>query len=254
LDLTNAYFHRGYQLLDDGLVWRPFLTVSRLCPFDPISATPYFTYAGSFEPGDSAGRGRSGSGHQHSGVPLHSPHDNAVNELMLGVVFNFDKLNLDLKYAIDDHGTGGSGSVQEIGARLWVDLPIANEDETAIGIRPSCALYREIVDSSASEELYLEFGLEPYLRLPIHDVPVGISLPLILGTSPDGYYFDRRGSNVFFGYLSVGLRASVPLERFKSCYLTASIECLHLFADSVSAANGNDDFQFLGRIGVGFKF
>jgi hypothetical protein len=257
LDFSNTYFHRGYQLLDDGLVARPFATLSCAEHAGDYSITPYLTIAGNFGSANDHATGGSSGGHGHGANRPAASGDGAIYEVMIGTVFNTGNGYLDLKYIFDNHGINTNSSIQEIGARIWYDHALDSGPEYAIGIRPSFAVYQETFDPEGGNELYFEAAIEPYVRCEMAGIPVGVSVPITIGMSPNGYYLDSTGSDEFAGFLSIALSTSIPLQcldRFGSWFLSASVEYLHLIADSAVASTGGDDNQFVARIGLGFRY
>ena len=55
----------------------------------------------------------------------------------------------------------------------------------------------------------MDVGLEPAYRFKLFGRRVGVSLPLVLGGSPDGYYVDSDGDDETIGYFSGSLKCSV---------------------------------------------
>ena len=85
-----------------------------------------------------------------------------------------------------------------------------------------------------------------------------IALPVKLGVSLDEYYTDSQGDNYFYGFVSGGVTATLPLPmpaKYGSWNLVASVEYIQMLADSVEAANdGGTEYELTGRIGISFSY
>jgi hypothetical protein len=118
-------------------------------------------------------------------------------------------------------------------------------------LNPIVSLYKEIEDRAGTDDWYLELSIEPVLWKGFDD-KFELSVPVVLGTSLDGFYTDSDGGNAFFGYASAGLWAEYTFVEHWKVY--AAVEYLHLFADSVEEANSGDDYKVVGRIGLAFDY
>ena len=65
-------------------------------------------------------------------------------------------------------------------------------------------------DGGLGEGVYVELGVEPGLHL--EGTPVSLSFPLTVGLSLSDYYEEAPGNDDVFGYVDLGLVASVPLR------------------------------------------
>ena len=93
--------------------------------------------------------------------------------------------------------------------------------------------------------------------LPIGETSMTLAIPTILGMSLDDYYTDSDGDNAFFGYASIGAELSIPLpvpEKYGAWSFITSITYYQLCADSTQAANDDENYAFVGRVGVSLAY
>ena len=83
----------------------------------------------------------------------------------------------------------------------------------------------------------------------------GLSIPVTFGFSLDDYYIDESGDDDFFGYATVGADVAIPLGSGNFGEWTMNVGGNLLFLGSAAeAANGGDDNEAYGYIGVSFSF
>jgi len=289
-DFTNAYFHRGYLQQDEGFVVQPFLVLSTTLVRDPVRqlvVRPYLGWWNSFQdgPSDGARFGHGGSPktvtkqkliweEAHPGMPYRHYHVVNVTEieggtgqgwyetdLMAGVTVNWRDWTLDLQYHAHIFPSGPHDAVQEIGAKLSYDIASIVDDrpitERPFSLTASVGVWRELKDDNGSEETYVELSIEPSWRTKVGAYQVGIGLPVLVGSSPDGYYTTAELEDQTWGYLSVGVKVSVllPIPRnFGRWYVNTSVTYLNLLAESARFANGGEPHEWIGSVGLGVQF
>jgi hypothetical protein len=237
VDVTNAYFFRGYLAEDNGFIVQPYATLA----FNIEAEVGGFTispYIGTWNSMHSENNG------------MDDPKWWYETDAIAGVNFEKGPFTLGFVYTYYYSPSGSFRSSHEVGVTLAYDdsehglLPFA--------INPRVGLYREL-DRSANlaggePGTYLELGIEPYL---LKTKSLEISFPTTLGLSISDYYTDSSGDNEILGYGSIGLKGKIPLT--SSLSLTGEVTYLRLFADSAEAANGGDDDEFIGRVGLQFS-
>jgi hypothetical protein len=269
--------HRGYLHQDGGLLLQPFFTVG--CNWsapEGFLVTPYATAWNSFQLDGRATTNPDSGSHAAERTALFVPvnlqrffgsspfptgptDDWYQGDFAVGVVTRWHDVLLDLTFHAYGYPTGPFFGIEEFGGRLRYDvlsLWRAPQTEPTMALKPSVALYREILNRYDRDGTYLELGLEPSGRLALGNYKVGLSLPTILGMSLADYYVNDRGGNAFFGYASTGLLVSVPLllpAKYGTWYLDGSFRYYRLVADNLQSINHGADV-FMGSVGISFSF
>ena len=225
----SAYMFRGYNNVDTGYIFQPELVVTR-----HVTLNDQF----SFDVYGSVWSNIAEDTPKTSG-PTHWNEFDAT----AGVGFNFlDKWSLALEYLYYNSPANDFDDVHEIGVILAYEHWLA----------PSIGYYQEIDDRNGPQDTYLEFKLEPKLPSCPRLEKLEVTVPMVLGTSLDGYYLGSDGHNAFFGYASVGLSASYALT--DNWFVVGGVEYHHLFADNIEDINSDSDYKVVGRIGVAFEY
>jgi hypothetical protein len=246
VDTLSAYYYRGYNTIDSGLIIQPELTISlTTLGNEDIGFTPYITTWNNFVTDT-----RYGS----SGWKNFNETD-----LIGGVETTYKRLTLDLSYNLQSYPSGFSGQVQEVGAVLTLDdsellLPFA--------LNPHVGYYYQFQDGFGGENSYGELGVEPSFALngaargSSSDEPATgslfLSVPALVGVSFDNFYTNSDGHNEFFGYTSVGVHAKYQLNEHFDVH--GGVDYLYLIADSAVDTNGGDRNVVYGTLGVGFSY
>ena len=221
----TAYMFRGYNNVDTGYIFQPELTLTRHLAINENLSLDIYGSVWSNIAEDTP---------KTSG-PRHWNEFDAV----AGVSFNLGQFSVGLEYLWYNAPANDFDDIHEIGVLLAYEHWLA----------PSVGLYREIDDRNGEQDTYLELKLEP--TLPSLG-PVELTLPMVLGTSLDGYYLSSDGENAFFGYAAIGLSAAYPLNDNWS--VIGGVEYHHLFADNIEDLNSDSDYKVVGRIGVAFEY
>jgi hypothetical protein len=228
IDWVSAYMFRGYNNVDTGYIFQPYLNVTR--HFDLTDQFSLDLYGGVWA-----------NYAEHTPKTSGPKHFNEF-DANLGVTLNYDKWSVGLEYLYYNSPANDFDDVHEVGVLLSYEHWLS----------PSIGYYREIDDRNGNEDTYLEFKLEPSLPSPPFLKKLELTLPMVLGTSLDGYYFGSDGHNSFFGYAAIGLSASYPIAEHWS--LKGGVEYHHLFADNLQDINSDSDYKIVGRIGVAFEY
>ena len=244
IDWTTAYFFRGYQQENAGLIFQPYFTLST-----PIVENDDYTvsgYIGTWNSFHSKKTFQSGTG----------PSTWYESDLFGGIDVSFGDWTIGTVYTFYTYPNGAFNTIQEIGFRVGYNDAALTEEQIGFALKPYAAVYFETKDGNGTEDTYLELGIAPSWGLGDSDIT--LSVPVVLGMSLDDYYVDGDGDNEFFGYSSIGLFASMPLDgipaRYGSWTLTGGVQWLFLGADGLEAANNGDDNELIAKIGLGFSY
>lgn len=245
IDFVTAYVFRGYMQEDQGLIAQPYLQLS-LEAFD-VGGVKLTPYAGIWSSVHSEHTGTDGSNDAWYEADLFGGVNAAIGDFTFGVI-----------YTNYTYPNGAFDSIGEIGFKVsWADAQTMKKVGIPFALNPSLGVYFETDDGNGSEDAYLEIGIAPSFEVKAGDVPVTLAVPIVGGFSLDDYYPDDSGDDEFFGYLSIGLTATVGLpmpSRYGSWSLTGGVYYYRFAADSAEAANNNDDDEIVGKIGVAFTY
>lgn len=242
IDVTTAYFFRGYLQEDQGLIVQPYANLY----FDVAEGwTGYVgTWNSLHEEQTGADPGTTGQWYEND---FYAGVDWAVAEgFTLGVI-----------YTVYTYPGGAFDTVEEIGAKLaWDDT---GKTGLNIALKPYVAIYFETDDDNGTEDTYLELGIAPtvYTVNEESDAPIALSVPVTLGFGIEDYYFDDTGDDELLGYGSIGLAASMPLpmpDKFGDWTLNASVTWLQLFAEGLETINNDDASEIIAKVGVSFAY
>jgi len=139
---------------------------------------------------------------------------------------------------------------------------VAGDDRFAPGgfvLRPHALLAFELdtapaigqADGGQERGTYLELGIAP----GVSESGVLVAFPIKVGLSLDDYY-ELRGVDHTFGFLSLGAVASVPIVQSAThgtWDVRGGVEFLSL-GDTPEAFNRGDQSKLVGTIGIGFSY
>jgi len=244
VDWVSSYFFRGYNQEDTGMIVQPYASLGiNIVDSDDVDVTAYITSWNSLHSEQTGG----------DGIWFESDVVGQVDVVVGG--FTFSGMYLLYTYPDDAFDT-----VQEVGVQIsYDDSNFWNERAEGFALKPWIGIYKETSDGNGEQDTYGEVGIAPTWSLPIKDKgwtagDLSISLPVKLGVSVDDYYTDSDGDNEFFGYVSGGITATLPLPipaKYGSWSLVGSVEYIQMLADSVEAANdGGTEYELTGRIGI----
>ncbi|MFT3787806.1 MAG: hypothetical protein QM770_16820 [Tepidisphaeraceae bacterium] len=244
--LTTAYFFRGYNQEDGGIILQPNVNVSFLAvDTDDVDVSLKVGSWNSFHSQRTAGTGM-----------WYESDLYAIATVALS-----NGLSFNVGYTDYTYPDPSFKSIQELGISTVYDYTkLLPESVKGLGGTVSLATYKEIDDGNGSEDWYWEVGVNPSYSVDV-DVPgMGkptLTFPITLGGSFDGYYAKSDGSNNVLGYLDVGVAAACPLgvpSKYGTWTLTVRGDWLHLFADSAEFANNGEDNQFIGSVNVALSY
>jgi hypothetical protein len=247
-DLVTDYYFRGILQENSGLILQPYATmyIKLSDETDEVKVTPYVGTWNSIH-----------SEHTFSN-PGGGPDSWYESDLIAGVDFSKGAFTLGLIYTAYTYPNGAFETIQEFGVKLAWDDTQYTEDRIGFALKPYAAIYAETSDGNGSEDWYAELGVAPsvYTFNKNDEYPISVSVPVTVGLSLKDYYLDA--DEEFFGFVSVGGVASVPLAFIPSDYgawnLTGSVTLYWLGADGLQALNSDDEFDIVGKIGVAFAY
>jgi hypothetical protein len=226
ITFPSSYVFRGYVLLEDHFIVQPEVTVSYGTHIGDITITPYFTAWANLTDASAPG----------------DPEWFNELDLYLGADIELpEKFTLGIVYDYYNSPANFFDDIHELG------LTLGHEDV----FNPSVGIYREIKNSGADENTYIELGITPGFDVP-QIQKLHLDFPLVLGLSPDEYYTKSNGDGCFFGYASIGVKGTYSLSDNWSLF--ASVDYVQMLADSTEASNKGDEYQVVGKAGVKFSY
>lgn len=244
LDWTTAYFFRGYNQEDTGLILQPYAQITAsLVDEDDLTVSAYI---GTWNSVHSKHTGASSSPNSWYEQDVYGGVDVGLGPVTIGAIYTY------YTYPSDAFET-----IQEIGGKISFDDSVFWGEDAIITLKPYVAAYLETSDGNGSEDAYGEVGIQP--SFDIGDTGVTLAVPVALGLSLDDYYIDPgSGDNEVLGFVSVGALASMPLpipSDYGSWSLTGGVQYIYLFSDGLQAANdGGTDYELLAKVGVSFSY
>jgi hypothetical protein len=239
VDITTAYYFRGYLQEDQGLIVQPDASATFALSDD------LGVYIGSWSSFHSEQTGATGSG----------PDIWYEADIYGGVTYTgLDLVTLDAAYVVYTSPNGAFDDIQEL------DFYVEFDDSEYLNdwaLTPYALVAIEIDDDNGSEDTYLELG--GALALPFEvgteDYPIALSVPIAVGLSLDDYYVDASGDDEFFGYLSIGVGADTALPFIPSEYgaYSAGVSVTGLFLND-DAGLSDDDFELVGTLSIGMEY
>ena len=248
-DFATAYFFRGYNQEDQGVVGQPYLTLyAKLSDEDEFKVTGYVGTWNSVHSEATLATADSG------------PDSWYESDFIAGVDVASGALTVGFIYTLYTYPNGAFESIQELGVKLAWDDSEFQKGKLGFALKPYVAVYAETGDRNGSEDWYGEAGISPGVYTFNEDgkYPVAISVPLTVGLSLKDYYFDEGGDEEVLGYASAAVTASVPLAFIPADYgswnVTGTFQYLYLNAEGLQAANHGDDYELIGKIGLAFAY
>ena len=248
IDFATAYFFRGYNQEDQGFIAQPYANIyAKLAANDDFTAT---AYVGTWNSLQSENTGATGPG----------PDAWYESDFLAGVDLVSGPYTLGLIYTVYTWPNGALETTQELGVKFTFDDSEMLKDRIGFALKPYVAVYAETSDGNGSEDWYGEIGINPgvYTFNEEGRYPVALTVPVNVGFSLKDFYFDTDGDEEFFGFVSVGLTGSVPLPFIPSDYgtwnLVGNVTYLYLASDGLQAINHDEDYEFIGKLGIAFAY
>ena len=242
-DITSAYFFRGYLQEDSGFIFQPWAELG-------------VTLADGSDdsPGVSLTFGNWNSFHsEETGATGDNVDSWYESDLYGGITLNWDAFSLGASYTIYTYPNSDLNTVHEIAVIGGYSPP---EDAWCRDVFGDISLgvHFEVDNSNVGmdEAIYLELGFGP--SFDVFDEST-LSIPVTLGFSLDDYYVDPGGDDDFFGYGSIGADMAIPLCSGEYGDWAMNVGANLLFLGSAAeAANGGDDVELLGYVGVSVSY
>lgn len=242
LDFASAYYFRGYQQADHGLIMQPYLNIfTAHTVSEDLVVRPYVSLFNST--------------HFASGNRMAD-----MSDVMVGAVTNWHGLAIDSRYAFYTTSPLMRTPVHELGTKVSFDvlsLWDGSESLKPFGLRPFVGVYGDWIEEEEKVQAFVNVGVEPSWRFEVAGTKVGVGLPIDWGLGGNGYYFHNDGSNAGLGYFSTALTTSVSLpvsDKYGRWILNTSVQYLRLVADSVQEAASGDSDVAIGKIGLSFVY
>ena len=103
---------------------------------------------------------------------------------------------------------------------------------------------------------YLELGIAPGFSFDVGRTKVGLSFPASIGLSLHDYFQNAAGEDDTFGFVQIGVKASIPLPiaaRYGIWTLNAGLAGMYL-GEQTASFNHGDHEQLIGTLGVQVNF
>jgi hypothetical protein len=266
VDFPTHYISRGLVLEDQGFIAQPYLemdfTLFENKDASVSKGTFFFGIWNSLH-----------SQHTDAGLANADP-DTGVRpgvttdmwyefDWYLGAAFDMGDFNLNLSYWEFLSPNQGFGTSKNVQAKLaYNDTKLWNHGkDSGFALKPYVIGFLETdgkAGSGSDEGLYVELGVEPtvYTLGSSSTYPLALSVPVKVGLGFSDFYEDDD----VLGYVSVGLKASVPLAFMPSRYgaWSASAGVYYYFygegVDDFNKGTGDGNDDIVGTVGVSFTF
>jgi hypothetical protein len=265
-DFTTHYISRGLDLEDQGFIAQPYVELD-------------FTLAQNKDATFSKTIGFVGiwnslhSQHTDAGLATSDP-DTGLRppvttdlwyefDWYAGVAFDIKDFNLNLSYWEFTSPNQGFGRSKNLQAKLsYNDTKLWNGGkDTGFALKPYGIVFVETdgkAGSGTDEGIYVELGMEPTIFTLAKDgtYPIALSVPTKIGLGFSDFYEDDEA----LGFISVGLKASVPLTfmpaRYGAWSANAGVYYYYYGAgvDDFNKATGDGDDDIVAAAGFSFTF
>lgn len=249
VDLTSAYFFRGIMNERDGWIWQPWAELY----YSAYSADDGFIRDVTF------GAGVWNSIHSEHTLAQDSPREFYETDWYPIVSIEFPQaVTLTAIYYFYTSANDAFDTVEELNFKLaWDDSEVLGRWALQPWINIAGEMHRTSFGDHEGEGV--QMGIAPTLYEPAEGsaFPVTFTLPAELGLAMEDYYEEADGHEETFGYFSIGLAASMPLDcipdGFGSWTVGASGKIFYL-SDTLQRVNRGDASYpvVTGSLGVEF--
>lgn len=245
IDMPTAYFFRGIQYENQGLIAQPHVELSypltgaadALPSFDLVLGT-----WSSFHTGPTGNGGGNAAWFE--------------SDFYLGLSTQLNE-QWSTSATYSWYGAPQNGTVTE-----EITFSLAYDDsevwlQNVGGLQPTFVLGIETkgqADGGNDKGIYAQFGVEPTFALgQTGSLDWTMTVPVTFGVSLLDYYEDAGGSDNFFGFFDVGVDLSTPMafmpSRLGPWDLSVGLHALFL-GDTTEQINDDDGFDWVFSVGV----
>ena len=267
VDFTTHYISRGLVLEDQGFIAQPYMELGFTLFEDEDAGLSKFTAFGGIWNSLHSNKTDQGltqtdpdTGEGPSGVTTDIWYE---FDWYVGVSFDFAKnFNLNLSYWEFISPNQGFGTSKNYQAKLsFNDASLWGDEEGGFALKPYGIVFIETdgkAGSGSDEGVYVELGIEPtiYTAGSEGSYPVSLSVPTKVGLGFADFYEDDEA----LGYVSVGLKAGVPLAFIPTQYgaWSASAGVYYYYygdgVDDFNTGTGDGDDDIVGTLGISLSF
>ena len=243
---SHAYYFRGYLQENDGLISQPSIAVGFPVWTNEAETLTIGAEVGQWNSFHSAQTGAaSGPGTWYE------------SDFWGALTAEFGNATVYGMYTFYTSPSGAFETIQELTVGGSYGFAFGG-DENPIGLTVGTLVAMETVDGPGSTDVYWEVNAELSKDFTVGERTITMAVPVALGFSLDDYYVDANADNEFFGYASVGLMGSMPINfqngRYGDWTIQAGVQGLFLTADSLEAINDGESTEVVGTIGLGIDF
>ncbi len=249
-DVYSAYYFRGILVEDQGFIFQPYANVE----FDVV-ANDACTLTFDVGVWDSFQDARTDANPDRSDF-MQTWYDSDYD---IGAAVGWDKFSLRLGLGVYTSPSGAYDRYQEI------TLTFEFDDSEWLGswaLSPYAMIAYELSDNGNDGEglghgSYLELGVTPGFELnDFKPIPQGtrIDFPIVLGLSLHDYYETDNGANQTFGFVSIGVLATIPIPVVAGLALAGGVDFLVL-GDAARQFNTDEQStEWVWHFGLSWSF
>lgn len=244
--VTNQYFFRGIVQETEGVITQPSATMA--VDLGEAGGASYSLFGGIWNSFHDRGTGAT------------DPDDFVSRwyefDLIAGVSAEAGRWTGSAAYTLYASPNGAFGSVDELAATVGFD----DEGLLPVALAPWATIAFEFgeneADGGSGQGIFLGLGVAPsFALLEEGPHPVSIAIPAEIGLSLKDYY-ERAGSDDFFGYFRIGAEATVglPMQPGLGEWTASAGVSLLVLGDNTSDINSGDstEVQVYGGISAAF--
>jgi len=265
-DFTTHYISRGLVLEDQGFIAQPYMELDiTLAENKDATFSKTIGFVGIWNSLHSQ--------HTDAGLAIADPttgdRPQVTTDLWYefdwyaGVAFDISDFNLNLSYWEFTSPNQGFGRSKNVQAKLsYNDTKLWNHGkDSGFALKPYGIVFIETdgkAGSGSDEGVYIELGVEPTIFTLAKEgkYPVALSVPAKVGLGFSDFYEDDET----LGFVSVGLKASVPLAfipaRYGSWSANAGVYYYYYGpgVDDFNQATGDGNDDIVASAGFSFTF
>ncbi len=247
VDWLSKYYFRGIIQQDEGLIIQPWFDISvDLAKFDNGSMGMNFGIWNSFHEEDKT---------------TSSPSSWYEADLYAGLSLDIYRWSIGPGYTYYSSPNNTFGDVDEFGFSVGYDDSGHWGDDSDFAFNPYATVAFETGDNAADggeTGIYLELGIEPAFTWDNEcNLDLEISVPVTVGLSLDDYYENGAGEDETFGYLDLGVNATLGLPvpaNYGAWSLSAGVGGLWLGEHTQGYNSDNDDFEVIAHLGLSISY